>query len=68
MFLSQASPKDFLGLILVVLLSPDDFTEERNVEKLIECFTDDPYFSSFNWIALLLILNPLFMRLYTDLL
>ena len=46
MFLSQASPKDFLGLILVVLLSPDDFTEERNVEKLIECFLDDPYFSS----------------------
>ena len=46
MFLSQASPKDFLGLILVVLLSPDDFTEERNVEKLIERFTDDPYFSS----------------------
>ena len=47
--LSQTFPKDFsLGFILVVLLSSDDFTEDRNVEKLIERFTDDPYFSSFN--------------------
>ena len=50
MFLSQASPKDFLGLILVVLLSSVDFTEERIVEKLFDRFTDDPYFSSlFDW-------------------
>ena len=45
MFLSQASPKDFLGLILVVLLSSVDFTEKFD-EKLIDCFTDEPYFSS----------------------
>ena len=46
MFLSQASPKDFLGLILVVLLSSVDFTDEEIVEKLIDRFTDEPYFSS----------------------
>ena len=42
MFLSQASPKDFLRLILVVLLSSVDFTEEKIVEKLVNCFKDDP--------------------------
>ena len=67
MFLSQASPKDFLGLILVVLLSSVDFTEEKIVEKLVNRFTDDPYIFFFRF-ALLLILNPLLMRLYTDLL
>ena len=61
--LSQALPKDFLGFILVVLLSSDDFTEERNVEKLIECFPDDPYFSSLFEMHLLLILNPLFYEI-----
>ena len=43
--LSQALPKS-LGFFLVILLSSDDFTEDRNVEKLIECFLDEPYFSS----------------------
>ena len=32
MFLSQASPKDFLGLILVIFLSSVDFTEEKIVD------------------------------------
>ena len=67
MFLSQASPKDFLGLILVVLLSSVDFTEEKIVEKLVNRFTDDPYIFFIRF-ALLLFLNPSLMRLYTDLL
>ena len=77
MFLSQASPKDFLGLILVgflfhpygnlEILSSVDFTEEKIVEKLVNRFTDNPYIFFIRF-ALLLILNPLFMRLYTDLL
>ena len=46
--LSQTFPKDFLGFILVVLLSSDDFTEDRNVEKLIERFPDEPYSSLFD--------------------
>ena len=77
MFLSQVSPKDFLGLILVgflfhpygnlEILSSVDFTEEKIVEKLVNRFTDDPYIFFIRF-ALLLILNPLLMRLYTDLL
>ena len=68
MFLSQASPKDFLGLILVVLLSSVDFTEERIVEKLFDRFTDDPYFSSLFDLPYYWFLILFFMRLYTDLL
>ena len=52
MFL-QMFPKDFLGLILVVLLSSDDFTEDRNDEKLIKRFPDEPYYSLFDFPFLL---------------
>jgi hypothetical protein len=41
--LSQRVPNE-LGFF-VVLLSSDDFTEDRNDEKLIERFPDEPYSS-----------------------
>ena len=50
---SQKFPKDFLGFILGVLLSSDDFTEDRNDEKLIERFPDEPYYSLFDFHFLL---------------
>ena len=51
--LSQKFPKYFLGFILVVLLSSDDSTEDRNDEKLIERFPDEPYYSLFDFHFLL---------------
>ena len=61
--LSQALPKYFLGFILVVLLSSDDFTEDRNVEKLIERFPDEPYSSL---IDIHFFFCSFFMKLFTD--
>ena len=49
--LSQSVPNE-LGFF-VVLLSSDDFTEDRNDEKLIERFPDEPYYSLFDFHFLL---------------